>query len=152
MRFIGITGYPLSVLERQLREAPVPIDTVLSYCHYSMNDTSLTRLLPLLEEKVGREGRRQGRAGSIQVSDSLSCSNLQGVGLINASALSMGLLTKRGPPAWHPATAEIKRVCKEAAVHCERSGVDIAKLAMHFTLHTNPAIPTTLVSTASVPR
>ena len=28
--------------------------------------------------------------------------------LINASPVSMGLLSKRGPPAWHPATQDIK--------------------------------------------
>lgn len=28
----------------------------------------------------------------------------QGIALINASAISMGLLSSRGPPKWHPAT------------------------------------------------
>lgn len=32
----------------------------------------------------------------------------KGVGVINASPLSMGLLTEQGPPAWHPASDEIK--------------------------------------------
>jgi hypothetical protein len=40
IRYVGITGYPLSVLERLLRESPVPIDTCLSYCHYTMNDST----------------------------------------------------------------------------------------------------------------
>ncbi len=43
------------------------MDAVLSYCHYSLNDTSLSALLPYLEQR--------------------------GVGVINASILSMGLLT-----------------------------------------------------------
>ena len=43
------------------------VDTVLSYCHYSLNDMTLASLLPYLEEKS--------------------------VGVINASILSMGLLT-----------------------------------------------------------
>ena len=41
------------------------------------------------------------------------------VGVINASILSMGILTNRGPPAWHPANEEIKAVCKSAAAYCQ---------------------------------
>lgn len=44
------------------------VDVVLSYCHYSLNDTSLTDLIPYLKQK--------------------------GVGIVNAGILSMGLLTK----------------------------------------------------------
>lgn len=88
VRHVGITGYPLGVLRRLLEESPVPIDTCLSYCHCSLNDATLCpELLPLLEAK--------------------------GVGLINASPLSMGLLTPRGPPAWHPAHAHQKEACRE---------------------------------------
>jgi aryl-alcohol dehydrogenase-like predicted oxidoreductase len=63
----------------------------------------------------------------------------------------MGLLTHRGPPSWHPATAEIKTACREAADYCSEQGVDIGTLAMAFTLG-NENIPTTLVSTASLER
>lgn len=45
------------------------MDAVLSYCHYSLNDSSLESLIPYLESK--------------------------GVGVINASLLSMGLLTEQ---------------------------------------------------------
>ena len=43
------------------------VDTILSYCHYSLNDQTLADMIPYLKDK--------------------------GVGIINASALSMGLLT-----------------------------------------------------------
>ena len=109
-----------------IERSPVPIDTCLSYCHYSLNDTSLVDdLLPFLRDR--------------------------GVGLINASAISMGLLSNRGPPAWHPATPAIKDACAAAAAHCEERGVDLAKLALHFSL-AEERIPTTLVSTASLSR
>ena len=54
------------------------VDTVLSYCHYSLNDQTLADMIPYLKEK--------------------------GVGIINASALSMGLLTDQAGPIWqsHP--------------------------------------------------
>lgn len=63
----------------------------------------------------------------------------------------MGLLSNRGPPAWHPAGPQVKAVCAEAAQYCQAQGVDISKLAMVFSL-ANTDIPTTLVSTASLDR
>jgi len=89
-----------------------------------MNDTTLLELMPLLKQR--------------------------GIGLINAAAVSMGLLTNRGPPSWHPAGDRVKKICKKAAEYCDTQNVDISKLAMHFSLHTNKKIPTCLVSTASM--
>ncbi|MEK3882015.1 aldo/keto reductase [Paenibacillus sp. PL2-23] len=120
IRFFGICGLPLSLFEQLLPKAQV--DVIISYCHYSLNDTSLIRLLPLLEK--------------------------QGVGLINASPLSMGLLSTRGTPDWHPADAETKELCLRAATHAAERGSDIAKLAVQFST-SYAGIPTTLVSTAN---
>jgi L-galactose dehydrogenase len=119
-RFVGITGLPLKIFEYVLDR--IGVDTILSYCHYSLNDTSLEHLLPYLEEK--------------------------GVGIINASPLSMGLLTTRGTPTWHPAPAEIKETCMKAAAFCRDRGEDIAKLAIQYSV-SNPRIHTTLVGTAN---
>lgn len=61
------------------------VDTVLSYCHYSLNDQTLADMVPYLKEK--------------------------GVGIINASALSMGLLTDQAssalPALTHTANAHL---------------------------------------------
>lgn len=119
-RFVGITGLPLKIFEYVLDRTGV--DTILSYCHYALNDTSLEFLLPNLEEK--------------------------GVGIINASPLSMGLLTTRGTPPWHPAPAEIKETCMKAAAFCRDRGEEIAKLAVQYSV-SNPRIHTTLVGTAN---
>lgn len=119
-RFVGVSGLPLKIFKTVL--AKHDLDVILSYCHYSLNDHSLLELVPLLKEK--------------------------GVGLVNASPLSMGLLGGKQPPAWHPASDEIKRVCGEAAEYCKRNGLNLAKLAIQFSVG-NEDIPTTLVSTAS---
>jgi L-galactose dehydrogenase len=119
-RFVGATGYPLKIFSHLL--ALSPLDTILSYNHYSLNDTSLTGLLPLLQAK--------------------------GVGVINASPVSQGLLTNQGTPDWHPAPAEVKKVCAEVAAYCQSQGADLAKLALQFAVG-NPEITTTLVGTAS---
>jgi L-galactose dehydrogenase len=122
-RFIGITGLPLKVFRKVIDEAPGGLDSILSYCHYSLNDNSLEPLLPYLQEK--------------------------GIGVINASPLSMGLLSLAGPPAWHPAPADVKAVCARAAGFCQRRGINIAKLAVQFAV-AEPRIATTLVGTASI--
>ncbi len=120
VRFVGITGFPLAVFPSIMDR--IEVDTILSYCHYSLNDTMLTHLIPYLQDK--------------------------NVGIIGASPLSMGLLTNRGTPGWHPATDEIKSKCAEAAAFCKKQGVDIAQLAVQFALK-NPDIHTTLIGTAN---
>ncbi|KFK29994.1 hypothetical protein AALP_AA7G204000 [Arabis alpina] len=83
LRFIGITGLPFHIFSYVLdRVAPGTINVILSYCHYSVNDSTLLDLLPYLKSK--------------------------GVGVISASPLSMALLTEQGPPEWHPAPPELK--------------------------------------------
>ncbi len=119
VRFIGVTGLPLSNFPAILDHTE--LDTILSFCHYTLFDTSLTELIPYLEERD--------------------------IGIINASPLSMGLLTNQGPPAWHPASDEIKATCAKAAAHCRDKGADIAKLAVQFGL-SHPDIATTLVGTS----
>jgi aryl-alcohol dehydrogenase-like predicted oxidoreductase len=120
VRFIGITGLPIKIFRDVLEKTE--IDTILSYCRYSLNDTALVDLIPLLQER--------------------------NVGIISASPLSMGLLTKRGAPDWHPAPTEIRDHCAKAAQWCEDRGADLAKLALQFAL-ANEEIQSTLVGTAS---
>ena len=118
-RFVGVTGYPLKIFRTILSSTEV--DTILSYNHYSLNDVTLGGLLPWLRQK--------------------------GVGIINASPVSQGLLTNHELPAWHPAPEDVRKACAEAAAYCRSQGTDIAKLAMQFSL-SNPEIQTTLVGTA----
>ncbi|MFJ7638415.1 aldo/keto reductase [Peribacillus sp. NPDC097225] len=121
IRFTGISGLPLKAFEDVLEKQYV--DAVLSYCHYSLNDQSLVDFVPYLDNK--------------------------NVGLVSASPLSMGLLTGRKIPDWHPANDKIKEACKKAADFCQEQGEDLAKLAIQFSVE-NAKIPTTLVSTGSV--
>jgi len=135
IRHIGITGLPLAIFRRVLEAAPPgcvdvvrgskvisftlkPYPQALSYCRYHLADTALLRLLPLLHAKR--------------------------VGVINASPLSMGLLTDAGPPAWHPAPPALKEACAAAAAQCRARGGDLARLAIqHAVRHDD--IATTLV-------
>ncbi|KAL5561112.1 hypothetical protein UlMin_030859 [Ulmus minor] len=124
IRFVGITGLPLGVFTYVLdRVPPGTVDVILSYCHYSINDSTLEDLIPYLKSK--------------------------GVGVISASPLAMGLLTESGPPEWHPASSELKSACQAAAAHCREKGKNISKLAMQYSL-SNKEISSVLVGMNSI--
>lgn len=124
IRFVGITGLPLAIFTYVLdRVPPGTVDVILSYCHYSINDSTLEDLLPYLKSK--------------------------GVGVISASPLSMGLLTEAGGPEWHPASAELKAACRAAVDLCKRRGKNISKLALQYSL-ANTDISSILVGMKSV--
>ena len=120
VRYLGVSGLPLKVFRTVLERTD--LDAILSYCHYSLNDTALVELIPYLQGK--------------------------GVGIVNASPLSMRLLSDVGPPDWHPAPEEVKQRCSAAAAFCRQQGTSIAQLAVQFSL-ANPDIATTLIGTAS---
>ena len=149
VRLVGMTGYPLDLQREIISRAAakgVPVDTSLTYCHYSMNDTTLFAPMP----PAGGDGDGGANLGNgAGESFAAFCKRL-GIGLINASPISMGLLCDRGPPSWHPASAEIRAACAAAAAYCRAQDppVDLAKLAMHFSLG-HEGVATTLVSTAS---
>jgi aryl-alcohol dehydrogenase-like predicted oxidoreductase len=116
IRFIGVSGLPLRIYHEVLDRTP--LDTVLSYCHHTLNDNSLVDHLSYLEAKQA--------------------------GIINASPFAMGLLTGAPPPNWHPAPEPLKAACRQAAEHCRLRGAELAPLALQFAV-SNPSIATTLV-------
>jgi L-galactose dehydrogenase len=120
VRFVGITGLPLKVFRYVADRTDVA--TILSYCHYELNDTSLLDVVPYLKRK--------------------------NIGVISASPLGMGLLSSRGTPPWHPAPADVKATCAKAAAHCRAKGASIEKLAVQFAV-ARPDIATTLVGSAN---
>jgi len=108
VRYVGITGYPLPALAYVAEKTPV--DTVMSYCQYTLQDRRLAAW--------------SGRFAE------------QGIGVINAAPLAMGALTGQGPPPWHPAPARVLQRCAEAAGLCRRRGGDLARLALQFSVTT----------------
>jgi len=122
-RFVGITALPLCALHYVFER--VEVDTIQTYCHYCLNDTALADAVPSLERAR--------------------------LGVISSAPLAMRLLTNVGPPEWHPAPAPVREKCAEAARFCETNGKDIARLALQFSVG-NPALHTTLVSTANPDR
>lgn len=120
-KHVGITNLTLRHFQYIIDHVPPKtIDSILSFCHYCLNDDSLADYLDYFEDK--------------------------GVGVINASPFSMGLLTERGAPSWHPAPKPLQKLCIKAMEHCKSKGESIEKLAVQFSV-SNPRIASTLFST-----
>lgn len=120
---VGITDLQLENLRWVIDHVPAgTVESILNFCHFCLCDDKLLDFLDYFESK--------------------------GVGVINASPLSMGLLSERGVPAWHPAPESLLRACQQAVEHCKAKGYPIEKLAMQFSV-SNPRISTTLFSTAN---
>lgn len=120
---VGITDLQLDNLKWVVDHSPKGmVETVLNFCHYCLCDDALADNLDFFEQN--------------------------GIGLINASPLSMGLLSSRGIPQWHPAPKTLVEACQRATEHCAQKGYPIEKLAMQFAV-SNPRVPTTLFSSAN---
>ena len=106
VRFVGISGYPMNNFPFVLDQTD--LDVVLSYNHYTLQNTMFADLVPYLQEKQ--------------------------VGIMNAAPFSARLLTNAPLPPWHKATDEVRAICQSAAEHCQAQGVDIAQLAVQFSV------------------
>lgn len=134
---LGLTGYPLEVqhqilqdsLERYGSETSKRIwDQSLTYGHFNLHDSSLVdrRVSPSCE------------------SFSSFC-HQNGMGVLVAAPLSMGLLTNNPPPDWHPSNgSELARACSEAARVCRSLDVDIVDLALLYSM-SHPALSCTIL-------
>lgn len=120
---VGITDLQLENLHWVIEHSPAgTVESVLNFCHYCLCDDKLADYLDYFEEK--------------------------GVGIINASPLSMGLLSLRGVPDWHPAPKPLVEACQKAVQHCLSKNYPIEKLAIQYSV-SNPRIATTLFSSAN---
>src|SRR3954451_9504867 len=67
---------------------------------------------------------------------------------MNAGSFRARLLTNAPLPAWLKGSESVKGAARQAAKHCEARGIDIAKLALQFSL-ANPDITTTIAGSAN---
>ena len=124
VRHVGITDLQPENLQWVVDHSPEgTVESILCFCHYSLNDDMLTDYLDYFEQR--------------------------GIGVINASPFSMGLLSSRGAPDWHPAPESLRDACKRAAEYCAAQGYPIEELAIQFAVSLSPRIATTLFSSAS---
>jgi aryl-alcohol dehydrogenase-like predicted oxidoreductase len=121
VRFIGFSGYPQKLFRTICEQTDV--DCVLSYNQYTLQNTRFAdETIPYLKSK--------------------------GVGVMNAGPFSARLLTNAPLPPWLKEPESVKAAARAAAAHCAKKGVDIAKLALQFSL-AHPDITTTIAGSAN---
>jgi len=121
VRFIGFSGYPMKIFRFICDQTDV--DCVLSYNQYTLQNTRFAdEVIPYVKAK--------------------------GIGIMNAGPFSARLLTNAPLPKWLKEPESVKAAARRAAEHCARKGVDIARLALQFSI-ANPDITTTLAGSAN---
>ena len=120
IKHIGVSGYPMKIFREAAANSE--IDVILSYNHYTLQNTMLLDIVDEMKAK--------------------------GIGVMNAAPFSARLLTNAPLPVWHKATDEVREVCKKAADHCTAAGVDIAQLALQFSI-ANPEMTTCITGSAN---
>jgi D-arabinose 1-dehydrogenase len=107
IKYIGISGYPVPLLcdlaELVLKETGEPLDCVMSYANYTLQNTTL--------KTVGVERLKAAGVSSVP----------------NASILGMGLMRSAGVPVggkgdFHPAPRPLRQKCMDAAKYVESTG------------------------------
>ena len=121
VRYLGFSGYPMKIFKFILEQTRV--DCALSYNQFTLQNTRFAdEIVPYLGSK--------------------------GVGAMNAGPFSARLLTNAPLPAWLKEPESVKASARAAAALCASRGVDLAKLALQFSL-THPAIATTVAGSAN---
>jgi aryl-alcohol dehydrogenase-like predicted oxidoreductase len=121
VRYIGVSGYPQKIFRFICDQTP--IDCVLSYNQYTLQNTRFAdETLAYLKDK--------------------------GVGAMNAGPFSARLLTNAPLPAWLKEPEEVRMAARAAAELCASRGVDIAQLALQFSI-AHPDITTTIAGSAN---
>jgi L-galactose dehydrogenase len=121
VRFVGVSGYPMKLFRFVLDQTH--LDVVLSYNQYTLQNTRFAdELVPYLKAK--------------------------GVGIMNAGPFSARLLTNAPLPEWLKEPENVKAAARKAAEYCAKKGVDIAQLALQFSI-ANPDITTTIAGSAN---
>jgi len=121
IRFIGFSGYPQKIFPFIADQTEV--DCVLSYNQYTLQNTRFAdETVPYLQQK--------------------------GVGVMNAGPFSARLLTNAPLPPWLKEPENVKEAARAAAALCSSRGVDIAKLALQFSL-AHEGIATTIAGSAN---
>ena len=119
IKYVGISGYPIHVLcdlsELVLGETGEPLDAVMSYANFTLQNT-----------KLSTEGVPRLVAAGVDV-------------VPNASPLGMGLLRRQGVPIgalgnWHPAPDELRKAVQSASHWTDQQGEKLEVVAVRYAL------------------
>ena len=120
-RYLGFSGYPQKIFRFVIER--MEVDCVLNYNQYTLQNTRFAEeTVPWLKER--------------------------GVGAMNAGPFSARLLTNAPLPVWLKEPEEVKSAARRAAAICAERGVDIAQLALQFSI-AHPDLSTTIAGSAN---
>ena len=121
VRYLGFSGYPQKIFRFVIEQ--MEVDCVLNYNQYTLQNTRFAEeTVPWLKER--------------------------GVGAMNAGPFSARLLTNAPLPVWLKEPEEVKVAARRAASICAERGVDIAQLALQFSI-AHPDLSTTIAGSAN---
>jgi L-galactose dehydrogenase len=107
VRFVGISALPIKLLADVAQRGQV--DTIITYCHFNLMVRDLDRWLT-------------------------PTAQAHHIGLINAAALHLRILTREGPTAKHAAPAAVKEAGAKVVARLEAAGLDPAVAAVAYSL------------------
>lgn len=107
VRFVGVSALPLKLLADVAKRGNV--DTLITYCHFNLMARDLDKWLTPTAEA-------------------------QEIGMINAAALHLRILTREGPTAKHPAPPEVKAAGVKVVDRLIAAGLDPAAAAVQYSL------------------
>lgn len=119
IRYVGISGYPVGKLcdlaQMVLDETGEPLDAVLSYSHFTIQNTTL-----------GSRAVQRFQQAGVDV-------------VLNASMLGMGLLTTRGADAgplavWHPSPPALRGAIKDLVAVAQDADEKLEVVAIRWAL------------------
>jgi len=119
LKYVGISGYPVSLLcelaELVLRETREPLDAVMSYANFTLQNTTLSS-----------EASLRLKAAGVEV-------------VPNASLLGMGMLRRDGIPVgaqgdFHPAPQGLRNAVIAASWWCDARNEKLEVVALRFAL------------------
>ena len=123
VRYLGFSGYPQKIFRFVIEIEQMEVDCVLNYNQYTLQNTRFAEeTVPWLKER--------------------------GVGAMNAGPFSARLLTNAPLPVWLKEPEEVKVAARQAAAICAERGVDIAQLALQFSI-AHPDLSTTIAGSAN---
>jgi L-galactose dehydrogenase len=123
VRWIGVSGYPMKIFREVL--SATELDFVLSYNHYTLQNTMLADQVPWLQSHQ--------------------------VGILNAAPFSARLLAAAPLPVWHKAPPHVREVRQTVLDECQRQGWELAKLALQFSI-ANPDFASCIAGSADPDR
>jgi len=119
IKYIGISGYPVDVLcrlaKRILHETGEPLDIVMSYANFTLQNTLLASY-----------GIKELKEAGVDV-------------VPNASPLGMGMLRRGGIPIgsmgdWHPSSSGLRAAVNDASDFCDSHGERLEVVAIRYAL------------------